>query len=77
MGDFAALAPGSTLSGNVFVGRGAWVGAGAVVIHGKTIGEHTVVGAGAVVVCDLPPLVVAFGSPAKLVRARTADEKFL
>jgi sugar O-acyltransferase (sialic acid O-acetyltransferase NeuD family) len=77
MGDFAALAPGSTLSGNVFVGRGAWVGAGAVVTHGKTIGEHTVVGAGAVVVCDLPPLVVAFGSPAKLVRARTADEKFL
>lgn len=77
MGDFSALAPGATLSGNVAVGRGAWVGAGAVVIHGKKIGEHTVVGAGAVVVRDLPPLVVAYGSPAKPVRARTADEKFL
>ncbi len=77
LGDFAALAPGATLSGSVTVGRGAWVGAGAVVIHGKSIGEHTVVGTGAVVVRDLPPLVVAYGSPAKPMRARRADEKFL
>jgi sugar O-acyltransferase (sialic acid O-acetyltransferase NeuD family) len=77
MGDFAVLAPGATLSGGVNVGRGVWVGVGAVVIHGMRIGDHTVVGAGAVVVRDLPPLVVAYGSPAKPVRARKADEKFM
>ena len=77
LGDFAALAPSATLSGGVTVGRGAWVGAGAVVTHGRAIGEHTIVGAGAVVVRDLPPLVVAFGAPAKPVRARLATDKFL
>ncbi len=77
MGDFSALAPGATLSGSVSVGRGAWIGAGAVIIHGKAVGEHTVVGAGAVVVRDLPPLVVAYGSPAKPVRARAAADRFL
>jgi maltose O-acetyltransferase len=33
-----------------------------------TIGEHSVVGAGSVVTRDLPPNVVAVGSPARVVR---------
>ena len=77
MGDFSALAPGVSISGAVQVGAFSWIAAGAVVIHGRVIGEHTVVGAGAVVVRDIPAFVVAFGSPAKPVRSRTAADKYL
>jgi maltose O-acetyltransferase len=46
-----------------------WLGGGAVVLPGVTVGENTVVGAGAVVVRDLPANVVAVGNPARAVRA--------
>jgi maltose O-acetyltransferase len=45
-----------------------WLGSGAVVLAGVTIGENTVVGAGAVVTRDLPANVVAVGNPARVVR---------
>jgi sugar O-acyltransferase (sialic acid O-acetyltransferase NeuD family) len=75
--DFAHIAPGATLGGNVRVGRGSMVGLGASVIHGRTIGDHTVVGAGSTVVRDLPPCVVAIGSPARAVRTRTSSDRYL
>ena len=45
-----------------------WLGAGAIVCPGVTIGRDTVVGAGAVVTSDLPASVVAYGAPAKVGR---------
>lgn len=45
-----------------------WLGGGAVVLAGVTVGENTVVGAGAVVTKDLPADVVAVGNPARVVR---------
>ena len=51
-----------TLADNV------WLGGGAIVCPGVTIGQDTVVGAGAVVTRDLPPGVVAAGVPARVVR---------
>ena len=45
-----------------------WLGGGAIVCPGVTIGEDTVVGAGAVVTRDLPAGVVAVGSPARVLR---------
>ncbi len=47
--DFAHLAPGCRLLGNVTVGEGGLIGAGAIVLPGLTIGRWAVVGAGAVV----------------------------
>jgi maltose O-acetyltransferase len=47
---------------------GVWLGGGAIVGPGVTIGENTVVGAGSVVVQDLPPGVLAVGSPCRIVR---------
>jgi maltose O-acetyltransferase len=45
-----------------------WLGGGAIVLPGVTIGENTVVGAGSVVTRDLPADVVAAGNPARIVR---------
>lgn len=52
----------------VVIGDGAWLGAGAIVLPGVTIGENTVVGAGSVVTRDLPSNVVAVGNPCRVVR---------
>ncbi|WP_192763865.1 sugar O-acetyltransferase [Actinomadura algeriensis] len=45
-----------------------WIGGGAIVLAGVTIGANSVIGAGAVVTRDVPPDVVAVGSPARVIR---------
>jgi len=52
----------------ITVADGAWLGGGAIVCPGVSIGENTVVGAGAVVTRDLPAGVVAVGNPARVLR---------
>jgi maltose O-acetyltransferase len=52
----------------VRIGDNVWLGGGAIVCPGVTIGADTVVGAGSVVVRDLPPGVVAAGNPCRLLR---------
>ncbi|WP_208092836.1 acyltransferase, partial [Blastococcus xanthinilyticus] len=49
----------------VRIGNCVFVGAGAVVSMGVTIGEHSVVAAGAVVTRDVPPFTVVAGVPAR------------
>ncbi len=50
-----------------------WLGGGVIVLAGVTIGRDTVVGAGSVVTRDLPPGVLAVGSPARVVRELPRD----
>jgi maltose O-acetyltransferase len=52
----------------IAIADGVWLGAGAIVLPGVSIGENTVVGAGALVTKDLPAGVVAYGNPARVVR---------
>ena len=52
----------------VHIGRNVWIGAGAVILPGVTIGDNSVIGAGAVVSKDIPANVIALGVPAKVVR---------
>jgi maltose O-acetyltransferase len=52
----------------IVIGDNVWLGGGAIVCPGVSIGEDTVVGAGSVVTRDLPAGVVAVGSPARPVR---------
>ena len=52
----------------VVIGDNVWLGGGAIVLPGVTVGADTVVGAGSVVTRDLPAGVVAAGNPARIVR---------
>ena len=52
----------------VHIGRNCWIGAGALIMPGVTIGDDTVVGAGSVVTKDLPSGVVAVGNPCRVLR---------
>lgn len=66
--DYVHLSPHATLCGNVKVGEGSWIGAGAVVIQGIRIGRWSIVGAGAVVTHDVPDYTEVVGVPAKPVK---------
>lgn len=50
-----------------FIGQGASIGAGAVVLPGIRIGAHAMVGAGAVVTHDVPTRAIVSGNPARIV----------
>lgn len=52
----------------VHICRNAWIGAGATILPGVTIGENAVVAAGAVVTKDVAPNTVVGGNPAKLIK---------
>lgn len=69
LGPGAHLAPGVTLCGCVEVGACTLVGAGSVVLPRVRIGSHSIIGAGSVVTRDIPDGVVAYGSPARVVRS--------
>ncbi|WP_295682350.1 sugar O-acetyltransferase [uncultured Nevskia sp.] len=52
----------------ITIGSDVWVGGGAVICPGVTIGDRSVIGAGSVVTRDIPPDVFAAGNPARVVR---------
>jgi acetyltransferase-like isoleucine patch superfamily enzyme len=53
----------------------AWIGAGAIILRGVTVGEGGVVAAGAVVTKDVAPFTVVAGNPAVMVRELSPDER--
>lgn len=65
----AFVAPGVTAAGGVTIGRWAFVGTGVNVAPNLSIGDGAVIGAGSLVLHDVPPGVVAFGSPARPQRS--------
>lgn len=50
------------------IGENVWIGAGAVILPGVTIGKNSVIGAGSVVNRDIPENVVALGVPCRVLR---------
>ena len=52
----------------VMIGENVWIGGGAIVCPGVTLGADTTVGAGSVVVRGIPPGVLAVGNPCHGVR---------
>ncbi len=51
-------------------GEDCWIGMGAIILPGVTIGDGVIIGAGSVVPNDLPPYTVAVGNPCKVVKQR-------
>ncbi len=52
----------------VHIGKSCWIGAGAIILPGVTVGDNTVIGAGSVVTRDIPANVVAVGNPCRVMR---------
>lgn len=60
----------SSNSRPVFIGRGCFIGARAIILKGVTLGDRVVVGAGAVVTRSFPSGSVIGGNPAGLLQSR-------
>ena len=59
----------SLVPGHIHIKKNAWIGAGATILPGVTIGENAVVAAGAVVSKDVPANTIVGGIPAKIIKA--------
>lgn len=59
----------------VRIGNNVWIGSGAQILPGVTIGENSVIGAGSVVTKDIPANVVAIGNPCRPMREITKQDK--
>ena len=66
--DRAQRLAGWELAKPIRVGNAVWIGGGAIVLPGVTIGDGAVIGAGSVVTRDIPANAVAVGNPARIVR---------
>ena len=52
----------------VHIGKNCWIGAGALIMPGITIGDNVVIGAGSVVTRDIPSNMLAVGNPCRVLR---------
>lgn len=59
----------------ITVGNNVWIGANVTVLPGVTIGNNSVIGAGSVVTKDIPENVIAVGSPCRVLRKITEEDK--
>ncbi|NUO38793.1 MAG: hypothetical protein HOQ17_02880 [Gemmatimonadaceae bacterium] len=51
------------------IGRGCYIGTGAILIGPLVVGDHAVIGAGSVVTHDVPPRTFVAGVPARVIQA--------
>jgi acetyltransferase-like isoleucine patch superfamily enzyme len=58
----------------IIIKKGAWIGAGASILPGVTVGKYAIVGAGAIVTKDVPDYAVVVGIPAKVVKTLDKDK---
>ena len=66
--DAAERRAGIEWARTIRIGHDVWIGGGAIVLAGVTIGDRVVIGAGSVVTRDVPSDVVVVGNPARVVR---------
>ena len=59
---------------DVRVGHNCWLGYGACILRGVTVGDNAIVGTSAVVTCDVPENAVVAGIPARVLRMRDAPQ---
>ncbi|CAL9656661.1 Galactoside O-acetyltransferase [Streptomyces sp. enrichment culture] len=66
---------GTQFSAPVRIEDDVWIGAGALIMPGVTIGRGSVVGAGSVVTAHVPPMTVVAGTPARVLREITDADR--
>jgi maltose O-acetyltransferase len=57
----------------IIIGKNVWIGGGAIILPGVTIGDNAVVGAGSVVTKNIPENSLAYGMPAKIIKHLPCD----
>jgi len=57
-----------TVSGCVKIGKGTVTTAGAIILHGVTLGEYCIIGAGSVVSTEVPDYSVVVGNPGRIIK---------
>ena len=55
----------------VTIGNDVWIGDKVTILPGVTIGDGAIIGAASVVTHDVPPLAIAAGVPARVIKMRT------
>jgi chloramphenicol O-acetyltransferase type B len=61
-------------NGDVTIGNDVWIGTGAMILSGVTVGDGAVIAADSCVTKDVPPYGVVGGNPARLLRHRFEPE---
>ncbi|MNC60607.1 Galactoside O-acetyltransferase [compost metagenome] len=59
----------------ITIGDNVWIGGNAIINPGVTIGHNVVIGAGSVVTKDIPDNVIAAGSPCRVIREITEEDR--
>jgi acetyltransferase-like isoleucine patch superfamily enzyme len=59
----------ATISHPIVIKKGAWIGVGATILPGVTVGENSIVAAGAIVSKDVPDNTIVGGIPAKIIKS--------
>lgn len=67
--DHVVRATGLESAKPITIGEDVWVGGGAIICPGVTIGSRSIIGAGSVVTKDIPDDVIAAGNPCKVIRS--------
>ncbi|HEV7382332.1 MAG TPA: sugar O-acetyltransferase [Dyadobacter sp.] len=67
--DHITRATGLESAKPITIGEDVWIGGGAIICPGVTIGSRTIIGAGSVVTRDIPDDVVAAGNPCRVIRS--------
>jgi acetyltransferase-like isoleucine patch superfamily enzyme len=70
VGDFPEI-----LSLPTTIGSDVWIGYGAIVLSGVTIGDSSIIAAGTVVIGDIPSNSIAVGNPARVVGTRFSESE--
>lgn len=71
--DIPMMDQGVYSNGPVVIEDDVWLGAGATVLDGVTVGRGAIIGAGAVATKDVPPYAIVTGIPARVQSWRTED----
>lgn len=72
--DAETRARGLEYGSPITLGNHVWIGGGAIILGGVTIGDRAIIGAGSVVTKDVPANCIAVGNPCRVIRSITTEE---